>query len=163
MNWSVTETRALAERAAVGAGAPFAQAARFANGVVQHLHKRRSAEEIEEALLSSDMVSTLALEAERAIEAASLKSGVWEERSVSAPLLQSILEGPPCATDVTMNGDTIRAQISLDAPSQMAQPARVSVPYALQSPLHRLAELTYVPDTAQSRAMGAGAGLMELD
>lgn len=163
MNRSWTETQALAERAARGAGVPFAQAARFAAGVARHLAEGRDAADIAQALEDHEMILDISLDAERVIEAASIKGQPWSGKSDAPQLLKSVIEALPCASVVTFDGQQVQAKLMTAEPSKLARPDRLLVPGALLQQMDDLAKLTYVPDSAASRESGAGAGLMDLD
>lgn len=163
MSRSWTETQALAERAARGAGVPFAQAARFAVGVARHLADNRPSDDILHAYENPDLISDIALDAERVTEAASVSGKAWTGHSDAPELLKSVIEALPCDSAVSIDGNQVHARLTLDEPSQKSRPARLFVPHALQTEMERLAKRTYVPDSAASREAGAGAGLMELD
>ena len=163
MTRSWNETQSLAERAARGAGVPFAQAARFAVGVTRHLSEGRRTGPIAAALDNPEIIHDLTIEVERIIEAASVSGSVWQGTSGSPELLQSVIESLPCASAVTVSGDQVHAHLVLSQPPSRARPARVKVPEKLHAQMNNLAQLTYVPDSAESRSTGAGAELMELD
>lgn len=154
----------MAERAALGAGAPFAQAARFGAGVARHLTEGRPAGLVSEAFEDPDQIIALSLEVDRAIEAASTSGAPYRVRTGPELLIASLMQALPC--DVRLHPASeagLAVTVRLDAAPTGQRPARIDVPDRLWSDMGALAARTYVPESAASQARGAGAGLMELD
>ncbi len=160
-SWS--ETQALAERAALGAGVPFAQAARFGAAVARHLSEGRGPEMVAAALSQPSEIVALSLAVEEAVEAASRKQVPHVIVQKPAVLVASFLQSLPCDVELAPHADGLSATVRLDAQQKRARAARIDVPDALWSQMEVLAARTYVPESEASRARGAGAGLMELD
>ncbi|WP_299369155.1 hypothetical protein [uncultured Tateyamaria sp.] len=167
MDWSWTELQALGVKAASGAQVPPAQALAFGAMLARHLADEGDEAPVLRALEAPDTIVALAHAVERLVEAASISpAGTASTREGDAgrrALLVSWLNGLPCRSEVSVAGDTVRAMLSLVEPSTRARPVRIAVSQRLADALHDLAARTYVPDSAASRAGGAGAGLMELD
>lgn len=166
MDWSWTELQALSVKAATGAGVPPAQALAFGAMLARHLADGGGEGPIANALDAPHTILRLAHRVEEMVEAASINQrsvSVREPDSGHRALLVSWLSGLPCQADITVSGHEITAQLTLAAPSTRSRPTRIEVSGALATQLKGLAARTYVPDSATSRASGAGAGLMELD
>lgn len=160
-SWS--EVQALAERAALGAGVPFAQAARFGAGVARHLADSRPHELVSQAFADADHIVALSLEVDRAIEAASTSANRYDIRAAPELLVASLMQALPCDVRLHPSEQGLAVTVMLDAAPSGQKPLRIDAPERLWSEMEALAALTYVPESAASRARGAGAGLMELD
>ena len=166
MDWSWTELQALSVKAATGAGVPPAQALAFGAMLARHLADGGGEAPLMHALDAPDTILKLAHRVEAMVETASINQrsvSVQEQDGGHRALLISWLGSLPCQADISVSGDAITAQLALAAPSTRTRPARIELSSALAAHLKDLAARTYVPDSAASRASGAGAGLMELD
>ena len=166
MDWSWTELQALGVKAATGAGVPPAQALAFGAMLARHLADGGSEQPVSAALAAPETILTLAHRVEAMIETASIKQravSVSEPDAGHRALLISWLSGLPCQVDISASGNEITARLALAAPSTRSRPVRITLSTAMGRQLHDLAARTYVPDSAASRASGAGAGLMEMD
>ena len=159
---SWAETQSLAEKAALGIGVPFAQAARFGAATARHCAEGRPADVLLTVLDKPDAIIALSLEVERAVEAASLMRAPYEITDVSQTLAASFLQALPCDVALEPVSGGLSVSVHLQAPQKRPRPARLEMSQALWDRLQALAERTYVPDSAQSK-LGAGAGLMDLD
>lgn len=163
---SWTEIQALAVKAATGAQVPAAQALSFGAMVARHLADGGAEAPLAKALNRPGSILTLAHRVEEMIETASVS-----DRSVTASeddaghraLLISWLASLPCQAEITAKANQVHVNLSLTAPSARGRPARLPISDALFEQMQDLAMRTYVPDSATSRASGAGAGLMEID
>ena len=166
MEWSWTELQALCVRAASGSGVPAAQSLAFGAMVPRHLADGGSEGPIGAVLDQPDLIVRLAHQIESMIETASMSTDTVSKTEADGglrALMISWLASLPCQADVAVSGQDVRATLSLSAPSTRSRPARISISEGLVERLRSLAARTYVPDSAESRAVGAGAGLMDLD
>ncbi|MEO0389957.1 MAG: hypothetical protein AAF218_03355 [Pseudomonadota bacterium] len=166
MEWSWTELQALGVKAATGAHVPPAQALAFGAMLPRHLADGGSEDPVLRALDAPKCIVTLALQIEQIVEQASVTNKpvkVSETDPGKRALVISWLAGLPCQAEISGHGADVTAALSLSAPSTRARPKRIPVSPELAAQLNALAARTYVPDSAASRASGAGAGLMELD
>lgn len=164
MSW--TEVQALGTRAAAGAGVPAAQSLAFGATLARHLADGGAEAPVFHALDAPDSLVRMAHRIERIVEQASLSPrtiDVAEPDGGTRALLVSWLAALPCQAEIATQDDQVRIQLALTAPSTRSRPQRVEMTAALTARLTDLAARTYVPDSAASRATGAGAGLMELD
>lgn len=163
---SWTEIQALAVKAATGAAVPPAQALAFGAMATRHLADGGAEAPLADALRSPDTILTLAHQVEEIIETASISGQMV---SIAAPnaaqraVLISWLASLPCQAEITTQSEEIRVRLSLRDPSARTRPARVAIGTQLFDQMQTLAATTYVPDSAASRAGGAGAGAMDLD
>jgi len=158
---SWTELQALATRAATGAGVPASQSLAFGAMVPRHLSDDGSDEPLGLALKSPKTIVSLAQVVETLIESASLSPRILKVRNsdtTQRALLVSWLAGLPCQADVVADGEGVQARLSLGSPNTRQRPDRVSISCDLLRQMETLAARTYVPDSAESRASGAGAG-----
>lgn len=160
-SWS--EVQAMAERSALGAGVPFAQAARFGAAAARHLSENRKPDMIAEALNAPESITALSLEVERAVEAASSRGQPYLIALNPRELAASFLQALPCDAVFEPVKDGLKAMVLLSDPQRRPRQARLDVPDMLWQQMEALAAQTYVPESEASRAQGAGAGLMELD
>lgn len=163
---SWTEIQALAVRAATGAGVPAAQALAFGAMLARHLADGGAQGALRDALETPSLILDIAHRVEALVETASLSPRVVEAEEPDAAqraLMISWLASLPCQSEVEVRGQTLTARLSLTAPSTRRRPVRITISKALLDDMKSLAARTYVPDSAASRAMGAGAGAMELD
>ena len=166
LSQSWTEVQALATRAAVGAGVPMAQALAFGTTAARHLADDEPEAALAHSLAAPETITALALQVEKMIERASLSP---RPVPVDAPdadaraLLVSWLRALPCRTAIDVSGPRVLAALDLTAANAHARPDRVTLSAGLHATFTTLAARTYVPDSDASRAMGAGAGLMDPD
>jgi len=163
---SWTEVQALGVRAATGAGVPAAQSLAFGAMLARHLADGGPEVPVQAALESPDQILAVAHRVEEIIEEASMSPrpvATGEEDATLRTLLVSWLFGLPCRAAVEVKGSTVLAALDLTSPSTRQRPERLQVSTSLMAKLTKLAAHTYVPDSAASRAMGAGAGLMDTD
>lgn len=166
MSASWTEVQALGVRAATGAGVPAAQSLAFGAMLARHLADGGAEVPVEAALDAPDQILAVAHRVEEIIEKASMSPrpvSTGEEDATARALLVSWLFGLPCRTAVEVRGSTVMAALDLKLPSTRQRPERLEVSTALMAKLTQLAAHTYVPDSAASRAMGAGARMMDTD
>lgn len=164
MSWS--EVQALGVKAASGAGVPPAQALAFGAMLARHVADEGPQGAVEAALSDPDRIVALAHRVETIVEAASVTSkpvNATEEDAGTRSMLISWLAGLPCKSELDIAGASLRISLSLSEPSTRGRPERLHLNASLTAQLNMLAAKTYVPDSDQSRAGGAGAGLMELD
>ena len=155
MSFSMTELSALATKAARGAGAPAGQAARFGAAAARHMQAERDAEALVLALDALPYGPIIDLP--RVLDAALTKASPKIE---TEPLLESYLDVLPCVA--AYNARTRRLEIDKDTPAPVHR-GRIHGYADLISQMEALAARTYVPDSAASRAGGAGAGLTDND
>ncbi|MEO0389364.1 MAG: hypothetical protein AAF218_00340 [Pseudomonadota bacterium] len=146
--WSVSETRAMATRAARGAGIPAAQAALYAGAAVHLLQTPEGPRVLQEALQSPAATTGVLT------QALCLQPGHFE-LPADALLCAAIRSLPGHVT--IQSQDPVRAHYAPEAPPRTSFPHRLDVPRALEAFWARAAQKTYVPDSAASHA-GAGAG-----
>lgn len=163
MTRSWYEVQSLAEKAALGAGVPFSQAARFGVGAARHLSEGRNAESLKELMDAPEQITNLALEVERAVEAASSGAGAYLIKTSDHLLAASLLQSLPCDVLVEPDGAGLSVQVLLDTPQRRTRSARVEVPQDLWVMFEVYAARTYVPESDASRLQGAGASLMQLE
>lgn len=162
MSWSVAEVMALAQKAARGGGAPAGQAARFGQVAAIHLGKARAADELARALgaLPDGPILTYPLVLDAALgHCAAGTAAVQLPRPVGA-LMQSYLDALPFCARLTSAG-----ALTLDVNANKTPDSlhRISDCEDLIGYMTQLAERTYVPESDESRASGAGAGLLDND
>lgn len=166
LSWSAAEVSALGTKAARGAGAPPAQAARFGQVVSLHLMTGRDATDLSAALdaLPAGPILDHPLTLDRAMIAA--EKGEAAEL-VDVPfdaLLQSYVEALPFAAEVVRAGpDRLIFRCDLAAPRVPPVLKRICGCDALITQMECLAACTLVPESDLSRLSGAGAGLTDND
>lgn len=166
LTWSAAEILALATKAARGAGAPPAQAARFGQVAPLHLMAGRKTELLAEALdaLPDGPVLSYPLAIDRALTA--LAQG-HEAEIAGVPfdeLLESYVDTVPFAAEVTHKTQGhVALQVDFTVPRAPAVLHRISGCDALIALMLGLAARTFVPESDQSRKSGAGAGLTDND
>ena len=162
MTYSMTEIAALAAQAAAGGGATPAQSSAFGAATVRHLALGRGADDLPAALdaLPAGPIRDLPVWLARGIEAAVadhveliLREDRW------ADLARSYAEANVWAANTT--GD--RVVFDLSRPAAAAPPVRLDMNSGLLGQMRTLAARRLVPESAQSRARGAGAGLTDSD
>ena len=139
-DWSEAETRALATRAALGAGLPPAQAALY-GASAGHFLARGGAD--------ADLVQALSDPSTNAVitQIATLPAG-----PVALP--NHVLSAAICTS---LPGRVEGGVYAPDQPKPHAAPRRVTVAAALQTCWQDFAQRTYVPDSATSHAGAGGA------
>ena len=166
MTRSWTEVQALGTRAAAGAGVPAAQALAFGAMLARHLADGGAEAPLQSALDRPERIVALAQRVEEVVEAASVSPRpvkTLEPDTDQRALLVSWLNALPCRTAVDVSGDKVLAALDMSAPSLHGRPERLTVDAAFEELLKTLAARTYVADSEASRALGAGAGLMDND
>lgn len=135
-DWSEAETRALATRAAIGAGLHPAQAALFAQAACHHLAAQGGPE-----ALSLDDPALPAL----ITRIAALPAGPFT--LPAHPLAAALVQSLP--------GSASHGSYDPERPKQPTTPHRLNLPAPLQAEWEAYAAKTYVPDSATSHS-GAG-------
>ncbi|MEP2889510.1 hypothetical protein [Tateyamaria sp.] len=163
---SWTELHALSVKAATGAGVPAGQALAFGAMLPRHLAEGRPQAPLADVLQTPKTIVSLAHQIETMIEEASVSPRLVQANVPDAghcAILTSWIEGLPCQAEVVSTPEGVQAYLSLEAPSNRARPERISIGHDLLKLLNEFAARTYVPDSAESRANGAGADAMVLD
>lgn len=166
MSRSWAEVQALGTRAATGAGVPTAQALSFSGMLTRHLADGGAEKPISDALDQPESIVALALRVEEIVERASVTGHIISEKEDDLgqlTLLASWLHSLPCQAAVSVDASNLSAKLDLACASTRTRPDRVHVSDDLYCKMSDLAARTYVPDSAESRALGAGADMMELD
>ena len=164
MSWSQAEFRALVTKAARGAGAPPEQAARFGQAAVAHILSGFEPFELTNALEALPDGPILAYP--RAIDTALAESTddfLQLERDVSNTLFRSYVLSLPYAVTFSGGTNVARYDVSLSTPSTGSDTARIVVAENLICQFSDFAQAILVPDSAESRSGGAGAGLDDND
>lgn len=164
MSWSVTEIAALAAKAARGAGAPPLQAARFGQAAARHLAAGRDGGVLKAALaaLPAGPVLQVPIALDAAL-ACGQADAPLHPGDVAPDFLCSYVECLPFQAALAQERDRLLLRVDLSHPAPQQRPARIICDADFIAELEHLAARTYVPDTAQSRARGAGAGLTDND
>lgn len=164
MTHSMNEFAGLAAQAAAGAGATTAQAGAFGAAAARHLAAGRDAAELRAALsaLPGGPIRALPDWLAQTVEAAggaqvtlSLPAGP------AAGLARSYAE--TCVWRCHAGAGPGELGLDLGQPAAPASPARLSPPPDLLTAMRSLAARRLVPESARSRAAGAGAGLIDSD
>lgn len=166
MSWSVSEIMALAGKAARGAGAPPAQAARFGQAAVVHLTAARDAARLSAALeaLPEGPILAYPLALDRALSDAGQGLPAALPDLQQNALLVSFVEALPFQASLQVAGeDGLRLRVDLSAPRPRGVPRRITGCDGLIAQMTKLAERTYVPESDSSRRAGAGARLTDND
>lgn len=173
MSFSANEIAGLAQKAARGAGFPPRQAELFGAAAVQHLAAGGPPTDLLHALadptdspilrlplLTEDILRALTLTGPEVTltlqpgDAALARAYTALLRiQITRAHVDQPADGPP---RLTLCAD-------LDRPSPSQLPARIDAPPEVIDRLTRLAALTYVPATGDSRTAGAGAGNIDND
>jgi hypothetical protein len=164
MSWSISEISALAAKAARGAGAPPAQAARFGQAAALHLSSGRDPAVLERALetLPAGDILAIPLHLDAALCASPRKYRLPD--GLSDKLLTGYLEALPYPAEKRRGADGVRwLQISTAVMKERGRYGRIEGCEVLLAEMTRLAERTFVPETEASRRSGAGAGLTDND
>lgn len=163
---SGNELVALASKAARGAGAPPQQAADFGRAALCHFQAGRAPQHLRSALaaLPTGPILDLPLALIRIVERADgdAATGVLD-LDAPADLIESYLEAQPFAVTSSHAQRGIEITCSLSTPAQRRPPVRITLPGGLAMQMTDDAARLLVPDTAASRASGAGAGLTDND
>jgi hypothetical protein len=168
MSWSVTEIAALAAKAARGAGAPPAQAARFGQAAARHLAVCRDSRSLTQALeaLPSGPIMLLPVVLDAAVAQAWDGSGqvVSLPAGMADDLVESYLAVLPFEASL-QRSDSGRVSVRLEVACPLGGGicGRIKAEDAFIEDLARLAARTFVPETDASRSRGAGAGLDDND
>lgn len=153
----------MAAKAARGAGAPPEQAAEFGKAALMHLIAGRPAEDIETALaaLPTGPILDLPVAIRRTLETAQEATAtLLLPKEPPAPLFLSYLEAQPFAVERAGEDQIV---LHLKVPAAPMSILRVHPPNWLWAQMSDLARQILVPDTAASRAAGAGAGQIDND
>ena len=163
---SGNELVALAAKAARGAGAPPQQAADFGAAAMRHFQAGRPPQHLRAALqdLPDGVILDLPLALTRIVEGAQggQARGVVQS-DAHTELVQSYLEAQPFAVTASATPAGLVAVCALETPAPRPAALRVTLPGGLARLMTDLAARLLVPDTAASRAGGAGAGLTDND
>lgn len=163
---SANELVALATKAARGAGAPPQQAADFGRAALCHFQRGRAPQHLRAALdaLPGGPILDVPLGVTRIIEGADCAEAIGVlTLDVPVDLLQSYLDALPYAVETKPSNAGLSVVVSLETPTPAASAVRITLPGGLASRMGELAARLLVPDTAASRASGAGAGLTDND
>lgn len=164
MTHSMNEFAALAAQAAAGAGATTAQAGAFGAAAARHLAAGRDAADLGAALsaLPGGPIRALPDWLAQAVEAAE-----GPQVAISLPagslagLARSYVE--TCVWRCHAGAGPEELVLDLGQPAAPASPARLSPPPDLLATMRSHAARRLVPESARSRAAGAGAGLIDSD
>lgn len=163
MTLSWTEVQAMAERAALGAKVPFAQAARFGAAAARHIAEGRTAKALVDVLNDPEQIIALSTEVERAVESASSLGRshliLQEPRELAASFFQSL----PCDAKLELLPEGLKATVLLNDPQRRRRVTHLDVPDDLWMQMEALATGTHLPHGEMSPKRGVGAGLMQLD
>ncbi|WP_227270521.1 hypothetical protein [Roseobacter weihaiensis] len=166
MSWSATEIMTLAGKAARGAGAPPAQAARFGQVVVVHLTAARDVAVLSAALeaLPEGPILAYPLVLDQALSDAGQGLPAALPGLEQDALLVSFVEALPFQASLQATGtDGLRLRVDLATPRPHGVPRRITGCDGLIAQMTELADRTYVPDSDSSRRVGAGARLTDND
>jgi len=160
MTLSGTEFSTLAKTAALGAGLPPFQASLFGEIALSHMLAGRDAKLLIAALEETEAGMVNALFALEIAARADPQQKILAPRSIPPDLLKSFVE---CrGLRIIERAGSDHAIVPADG-AVLPPRGRVQENIALMSCLKALAEQTFVPDTQQSRALGAGAGSDDKD
>jgi hypothetical protein len=160
-DYSENELAGLLAKAARGAGVPPGQAAQFGAAAQRHLGAQRGFDDIRQAL---EAPLGMAVQFPLHLRRAASQGGPYTAHTPCPELFQSYLDALPCRVsilEVTQTVVRFQSDPARPGAAQMLRRAQLGeddVHY-----LQALAARTFVPDTAQSRASGAGAGLLDND
>lgn len=164
---SANEVMTVASKAAHGGGASAGAAALFGKAALCHVMAGRDLDDLSRALgaLPEGPVATMPLLIAQTLEAA---SGAAPSRGLprgsDTALLQSYAEALPYFGTVEDVSDThVNLRLDPSQPAARRTASRVTLPDALYAQMATLAARRLVPDSAASRAAGAGAGLSDND
>ncbi|WP_436397561.1 hypothetical protein [Roseobacter sp. S98] len=163
MSWSATEVSALAAKAARGAGAPPDQAARFGTAAAFHLMIGNAPQDLRlalQALPDGGPVMRLPVVLD---EAVSEGGRVFEMLPPDALVRAYVAVLPFAATLAAADNDHWRVSVNVTKPAPKIEPLRITGCADLIDEMTGLAARTFVPESAASRAAGAGAGLTDND
>lgn len=171
--FSANEVSGLAQKAALGAGFPPAQAEMFGRAVAVHLGAGRATDDVIHALadpadsailrlplLMDDVLRAVALTGDEV--ALTLHPGDEALAMSYARLLPMRLSDcriqrrEEAQSRLVLTGDPA-------VPACPSLPPRIEMPLSVQEQLSELAARTYVPASEASRAAGAGAGNIDND
>lgn len=158
MTRSANEVAGLATKAALGAGAPPAQAALFGRAAAVHLAAARDPQALEAALAALPAGPVIEVPVALLRLAETAKPGPIS--GVAPALLQSYLAALPYQATLSAQGTV---QLDLATPAAPIAAARLTLPAPLAARWSALAARLLVPETAASRSRGAGAGLSDND
>ncbi len=166
MSRSAAEILALAGKAARGAGAPPAQAARFGEVAAVHLMAGRSAAALRAAL--DALPEGPVLDYPLAIDAGLVQADAGQAAVLTGlertDLLQSYIEALPCVAALEETEAGVLCLRAEPHRPRAARPSRrITLAEEVVEEMTRLAALTFVPESEQSRSSGAGAGLTDND
>ena len=158
-NCSLNEVEAVLTKAARGCGADAAQAARFGRGAAMHLCENGPTTQIHAALaaLPKGVIVEYAARIQQGLSQATGNTVVFP---ADDPLWISYLTALPYRNSRVSQAEHA---IHLDVFEKHPTPARLQVAAEDMAQWQVFAAKTYVPETAQSRLAGAGAGLTDND
>lgn len=156
---SLNEVEAVLIKAARGCGADAAQAARFGRGAVTHLCAQGETAQIHAALAALPGGVIVEYTA-RIQQGLSQSVGDTVFFAVDDPLWESYLAALPYRLTCVSQAEFA---IHLDVFDKSPKPARLVIDPQDMAQWQALAAKTYVPESAQSRLAGAGAGLTDND
>lgn len=156
---SLNEVEAVLTKAARGSGADAAQAARFARAAVMYLCADKATAPLHTALaaLPNGEIVEYAARLQDGLARASGQEVVF---LADGPLWAGYLGALPYRCTVSGEGEFT---LYLDQFEKPAKPARLEIDPDDMAAWQALAAKTYVPESAQSRLAGAGAGLTDND
>jgi hypothetical protein len=166
VNWSAAEVSALAAKAARGAGAPPAQAARFGEVAALHLQSSRAPQALADALdalPNSGAILVYPRALDRALAALAQGEAGLLGAVTRCALLESYVAALPFAAQVVERANGLRLEADLKKPRQQRAARRITGCDALVGKMADLAARTFVPESEASRNAGAGAGLLDND
>jgi hypothetical protein len=159
---SVNEVTGLAAKAARGAGAPPAQAAQFGAAAAVFLQRGGDPHSLTAALaaLPAGPVMALPVALARLAETQTDGSAQGVLGVDHDELFYSYIAALPCHARITQDGVV---RLDLNRPAPRGAGGRIDLPDDVIAAWSILAARILVPDTASSRASGAGAGLSDND
>lgn len=173
MSYSINEIQTLAQKAAMGAGFPCAQAETFGKAAVAHLIEGGAPEVLLGALskphdspiLRLHLLMDDVLRAVRAMGGDVSLSLHQEDGALAKAYVRTL---PIRVSNVTIEDRedaTSKLHLSTEPGShvELEIPARLTIPNDFGDTLRTLAARTYVPSSDASRLAGAGAGLTDND
>ncbi|MEM6886797.1 MAG: hypothetical protein AAF636_01520 [Pseudomonadota bacterium] len=160
MSWSATEFKALSSRAARGAGAPPWQAEMFGAAAVQHLLAEEPIDVLDAALAA--LPEGPVLQIASLLLALQGRPGAPIELTENLPVALVRSYAASQSYSLVIDTETGTATAFIGIPRRPVI-GRIEAPDAFISSLKALAERTFVPESDQSRAAGAGAALSDND
>ncbi len=154
-------------RAAIGVGAPSAEALRFGTAVARQIADNEDLREVVRALYSRDLISASMALVERAVEAGTVygKDLTVTEADIALPgLARSFLRAIPCRSEIRVSeGGTWRIRMNAREPADLERPEMLELPLWLWETLETQAAPTFEPGSNSAAQLGAGPSMMRLD